>query len=142
MMHAIKNRFLDRTRSLALVFLLLSVIVSPFLINGGSVYACHDDGGGPPDDVIGCEVEVNPPEEVFEASEICGELDSGQTSCDCENSLDPDDCSIVRYIRIGINILSGLAGMAIVGGLMASGYMYMTARDNPGQVQAAKARAA
>ncbi len=37
-------------------------------------------------------------------------------------------------------MLSALAGMAIVASIMIAGYQYMTARDNSGQIEAAKKR--
>jgi len=81
--------------------------------------------------------------DTYVGTEICEDVD-GESVCDCDDDsgdLDASNCGIVRYINIGINILAGAAGLAIVGGLMVSGYMYMTARDNPGQVAAARIRA-
>ncbi len=66
-----------------------------------------------------------------------GELEGG----DCNDAvLTGDNCNIVKYLVGGIQFLSALAGMAIVGSMMMAGYQYMTARDNSGQVEAAKKR--
>lgn len=63
---------------------------------------------------------------------------------ECEASdgeaLTGENCPIIGYLVTGINILSALAGMAIVFSIMFAGYQYMTARDNAGQVQQAKQR--
>ena len=61
---------------------------------------------------------------------------------DCEvadgEELSAKNCQIIRYIVISINLLTGVAGLAIAGGIVLGGYQYMTARDNPGQVQSAR----
>lgn len=61
------------------------------------------------------------------------------TSCDAE-VLNRDNCKIIDYLVIGINFLSAVAGMAITASIMIAGYQYMTARDNAGQIQAARTR--
>lgn len=70
------------------------------------------------------------PEETFTPAEV-----------DCEEGeLTRKNCGIINYLVITINFLSAVAVMAIVASVMIAGYQYMTARDNPGQVQAAKQR--
>ena len=65
---------------------------------------------------------------------------------DCEvqdsdnGQLNSDNCGIIRYMVIAINALSAIAGMAIVASIMIAGFQYMTARDNSGQVEAARKR--
>lgn len=60
---------------------------------------------------------------------------------DCEKKpLTRDTCGIVNYLVILINFLSAVAMMVIVASVMIAGYQYMTARDNPGAVEAAKKR--
>ena len=60
---------------------------------------------------------------------------------DCKAEiLNKENCNIIKYLVNGINFLSALAGMAIIGSIMIAGYQYMTARDNSGQVEAAKKR--
>lgn len=68
---------------------------------------------------------------------------SFNVDCEVENANEPvtaENCEIIRYLVNGINILSAVAGMAIIGSIMIAGYQYMTARDNSGQVEAAKKR--
>jgi Type IV secretion system pilin len=62
-----------------------------------------------------------------------------ETDCGAER-IDAENCQIVKYLVSGINFLSALAGLAIVGSIMVAGYQYMTARDNSGQIEAAKKR--
>jgi hypothetical protein len=66
-----------------------------------------------------------------------------ETDCEPEppgSALTRENCGIINLLVIGINILSALAGMAIVFSMMFAGYLYMTSRDNSGQVQKAKQR--
>jgi len=54
--------------------------------------------------------------------------------------LDAGNCGIIAYIVTGINILSALAGMAIVASIVIAGFQYMTAQDNSGQIEASRKR--
>lgn len=54
--------------------------------------------------------------------------------------LNSENCGIVRIVVFAINFLSALAGIAIIGSLMFSGFQYMTAQDDPGKIQKAKSR--
>lgn len=55
-------------------------------------------------------------------------------------TLNSDNCQVVKYLVIAINFLTAAAGIAIVAGMVYGGYLYLTARDNPGQVQAGRQR--
>lgn len=100
-------------------------------------------GGGGGADFAG--TSDGPPKENIPTTAICQEgagTDSVSTkNCDCEGeTLNAENCDIIKYIQAGINFLSAAAALAIVGGMMWAGYMYMTARDNPGQTAAARQR--
>lgn len=73
------------------------------------------------------------PETPYESVELDCDVDEGQ-------SLNRSNCGIINYLVILINFLSAVAIMAIVASVMFAGYQYMTARDNPGAVTAAKKR--
>lgn len=83
-----------------------------------------------------------------QASKVCKEdekkEDTGCTTVDCapENNeaLNKENCQIVAYIVIAINFLTAVAGLAITSGVVYGGYLYLTARDNPGQVQAGRSK--
>lgn len=83
-----------------------------------------------------------------QASQVCKEdekkEETGCTSIDCapENNeaLTKENCQIVAYIVIAINFLTAVAGLAITSGVVYGGYLYLTARDNPGQVQAGRSK--
>lgn len=68
----------------------------------------------------------------------------GNTQGDCtasgSDNLTKDNCGIVKYVLDGINILSGLVGVAVVTMIAIGGIQYSTARDNPQATAAAKAR--
>lgn len=57
-----------------------------------------------------------------------------------EAALTQDNCRIVSLLVMGINILSALAGMAIIASIMIAGFQYMTAQGNASQIQAARKR--
>lgn len=63
-----------------------------------------------------------------------------KNQCKSETLEANDDCLILKYTVTAINVLSALAGMAIIGAMIFAGYLYMTARDNAGQIQQAKQR--
>lgn len=69
-----------------------------------------------------------------EDDENCG------IDCESDGVLDSKNCGIVRYLVIIINFLSTVAGLAIIGSIIIAGYQYMTAKDNSGQVEAARKR--
>lgn len=54
--------------------------------------------------------------------------------------LTTENCGIIAYLVLAINLLSAAAGLAIVASIMIAGYQYMTARDNSGQIEAARKR--
>lgn len=66
--------------------------------------------------------------------------DHSMGQCESQPLRADESCLILKYSVDLINILSAVAGMAIVGSIMIAGYQYMTARDNPGQIEAAKKR--
>lgn len=57
-----------------------------------------------------------------------------------EDQLTAENCRLIEYLVNGINILSAIAGMVIIGSIIIAGYQYMTARDNAGQIQQARTR--
>ncbi len=69
---------------------------------------------------------------------------SNGLASDCEvgpsEELDQGNCKIISYIVTGINLLTAVAGIAIVASIMIAGLQYMTARDNSGQIEAARKR--
>ena len=91
---------------------------------------------------------VAPQQEENEDESIDGDFVETAITVDCEEkdsngnatTLTSENCGIISYVVWGINILSAIAGLAIVGSIMVAGYQYMTARDNSGQVEAAKKR--
>lgn len=94
----------------------------------------------------GCSFETGmcTPEPADEDVAICSDNDErsdGATECDCtETPLTSENCEIINYIVIGTNVLTVIAGLAIIGGIITAGYQYMTAEDNPGKVNAARTR--
>ena len=54
--------------------------------------------------------------------------------------LDTENCGIIAYTVLGINILSAVAGMAIVASIIIAGFQYMTAQDNSGQIEVSRKR--
>ncbi len=79
---------------------------------------------------------------VSETEGVSGFDASDPNNCEPGNgvALSKDNCTIINYLVIAINFLSALAIMAIVASVMFAGYQYMSARDNPAAVAAAKKR--
>ena len=82
-----------------------------------------------------------------EEDRVVNSCDGGDQDCQkktCKiaerETLTTQNCIIIEYLVTGINFLSALAGMAIVASIMMGGYQYMTAKDNSGQVEAARKR--
>lgn len=89
---------------------------------------------GPPAPSVEC------PYTLPEPSDSIGDSD-GALSGDCsEEVLNSENCGIIGLLVMAINILSALAGMAIIASIVVAGYQYMTARDNSGQIQKARMR--
>ncbi len=105
-----------------------------------------EEPGGDSGSGGGTASENTTDKDIVDYAELCTEsvdkTDNTKSSCDCNESgeLNASNCEIVKYIEIGINTMTGLAGLAIVAGIMTGGYMYMTARDNPGQTAAGRQR--
>lgn len=59
----------------------------------------------------------------------------------CEDPVvTPDNCQIVKYLVIFINVLTAIAGLVVVLMIIVGGIQYSAARDNPQAVQAAKGK--
>lgn len=79
-----------------------------------------------------------------EEDAVLNACDASNPDCErqkCESEeLTADNCGIIAYLVLAINVLSVFAGMAIIGSIMFAGFQYMTAKDNSGQVEAARKR--
>lgn len=64
----------------------------------------------------------------------------GDFSGDCTGTDISQDCGIVNYLKLFINVLSGIVGVVIVIMITVGGIQYSTARDNPQAAAAAKGR--
>ena len=62
----------------------------------------------------------------------------GGTNCVPVNSNTTETNPIVVYALAILNVLSGLVGLAVVGGLVWGGILYMSARADSGQIEKAK----
>ncbi len=62
------------------------------------------------------------------------------TSYNNNDSRDDNDCGIVKYIVLFINLLSALVGVVVVGSIIYGGIQYSTAGSDPQKVSAAKSR--
>lgn len=68
--------------------------------------------------------------------------DTGNDDCNVEpgESLNPENCGIIRYIRIFTDALSVIVGIVVVMSLVIAGIQYSAAGSNPQAVAAAKKR--
>jgi hypothetical protein len=65
--------------------------------------------------------------------------DTSAKDCnDKSGQLNRDNCGIVKYLAIFINVLSGVVGVVVTGVIVWGGIEYATSGGDPGKVQAAK----
>lgn len=100
--------------------------------------SCEDADGDP--STVGCTAASCEGDTTLSADgSEC--VPVSQIDCDGDGgALNKDNCQIVAYLIIAINFLTAVAGVAIVGGMVYGGYLYLTARDNPGQVQSGRSK--
>lgn len=139
----------DRLRSFSVVHhkLLMGFAVAALLalsvtapLGSNKVYAqqqqlgnCASNGSG------GCSCTGD----MVPSVDGTGCVEATQTDCAGDGKGGPvvlttKNCQIVAYLVIAINAMTAIAGVAIIGGMVYGGYLYLTARDNPGQVQAGR----
>ncbi len=116
-------------------------------VDQGNCYVRRSTNGGPLGAATFAEQACNTfnvePEVVEEADFIGGKasLDNGaEDGCNTNEALNTSNCSIIRYLVIGINFLSAVALMSIIASAIFAGFQYITAQDNSGQIEAAKKR--
>lgn len=69
----------------------------------------------------------------------CGGVDTAILSCGgSKNATKVEDTGIWAILLLVINIMTGLVGLAAVGGIVYASILYTTAQDNSGQVTKAK----
>lgn len=119
-------------RSLLSIVFTIILTLSLLSFFGGRLNAFQCPDGGPvlPDSAT---ITDCPNTQAAEEFEVDCEPDEGV-------ALDRTNCGIIDIIVIAINFLSAIAGIVFVVSIMISGFQYMTARDNAGQIQKAKSR--
>lgn len=79
------------------------------------------------------------PEELTGGPEDSGEPDYIPNDCNDVN-LSEDNCGIIRYLVIFINVLSAVVGLVVVGSIIYGGIQYSMAGSDPQKVSEAKRR--
>ena len=77
-----------------------------------------------------------------------GEWDEAGGKCSLNNDCDPEgsaqinkeNCGIIKYLVMFINVLSAIAGIVIVGSIVAAGIQYSSGGSEPHKISAAKNR--
>jgi hypothetical protein len=142
----INNKKLIQTGKKYLISVAVVAVFSVMCLGSAgivSAFQCPDGGPNLPD---GATIASCP--DVQDVNSDTPEIDAGEKldiTIDCEPKpvgapLDRTNCGIINLIVITINFLSALAGIIFVVSIMISGFQYMTARDNAGQIQKAKSR--
>lgn len=67
-----------------------------------------------------------------------GDSAFGDRDADCSDSLDPEDCGIMRFIQVVTRALTALVGIVVVMMIVIGGIQYSSAGSNPQAVAAAK----
>lgn len=60
--------------------------------------------------------------------------------CNDPNGINEDNCGIIRYLVIFINVLSAVVGLVVVGSIIYGGIQYSMAGSDPQKVSEAKRR--
>lgn len=78
----------------------------------------------------------------YQTSESMPEPTYREDDCqaDAGGDLNAENCGIIGYITLFIQVLSGLAGVVIAGSIIYGGIQYSAAGSDPQKVSAAKAR--
>lgn len=77
---------------------------------------------------------------------VCPEASSGEqpyyirNDCQETNSLNENNCGIVKYLVLIINLLSGVVGIVVAASIIVGGIQYSAAGGDPQKVSAAKNR--
>lgn len=116
-----------------------SVLFLGVLIMGGPITSAVDTITCPD----GTVVTVGPGAAGAGTDALCAQAGNSQepqyVATDCEGeSLSEDNCGILRYLVLFINVLSGLAGIAIAAAIIYGGIQYSSAGSDPQKVSAAK----
>jgi hypothetical protein len=74
------------------------------------------------------------------ANDSSASYNNAPTTCTGGDISNSDNCPIVGYIVLAINVLSGAVGLIITAVIIASGIQYSSSRDDPQAVAAAKGR--
>jgi hypothetical protein len=136
-----KNKYLLVATLLFTTLLSLAPIMyaSSPLVEAGAVQ-CPDGTLVPENTPCSTRPQSNSTSTNDGSAELSGDCNPEQGPDGVAPELNSENCGIVGYMVIAINLLSALAGMAIVFSIMFAGYQYMTARDNAGQIQQARQR--
>lgn len=91
------------------------------------------------EDLLGDDVSPSPDD----GGGVCASTDSGERcdpSAECTEGTDPANCGITRYLKIFVNVLSGLVGVVVVGVLVLGGIQYAASAGDPNAAAAARKR--
>lgn len=111
---------------------------------GGTISRTATGGGGGGTPQVNCVVDG----EYIPISSFIGQdtedlialFNSGGGDRDISTGDRSTASDVYERLALGVNILIGIAGLAIVGSIVFAGFQYMTARENSSQVSAAKQR--
>lgn len=104
----------------------------------------HNSDGAVTDYTVTCS-GGGTPSLTIDRSSTAGSGDKRTIDNDCDpespdEQLNQENCGIIKYIVLFINVLSGIAGIVIVASIIIGGIQYSAAGPDPQKVSAAKAR--
>lgn len=146
----VRMKKINNSLRLTRVLLVILAMGITFLMGSTPVFAAEDDANiAKSQEQITCESSAS-------GGTWIGTADAGSCQCpeagrpgadgtcpqaECDQAdLTSDNCTMIGYLASGIDLMSAIAGMAILASIMIAAYQYMTARDNSGQVETAKKR--
>lgn len=105
----------------------------------GELETCTIQEQGSVQAVEACEQRNQAIITARENGDLINASNSGSFDADCdEETLNKENCGIIAYLVLFINVLSAIAGIVIVSMVVYGGIQYSAARDNPQAVQSAK----
>lgn len=108
-------------------------------IANGEIEECSIQKQGTVSAVEACERRNQAIIQARENGDTINSSGTGNLEADCKaESLNKNNCGIIAYLVLLINVLSAIAGIVIVSMVVYGGIQYSVARDNPQAVQVAK----
>lgn len=130
----------------AIIFVILFAIISVGNIYPNKVLASASSSSKDDSSLPVCTLELQNNKEKCRLPDCTAEIQNDGVKCkvvaECDdpNGLNTENCGILEYLAIFINVLSGLVGVAVIGSIIVAGIQYSASAGDAQAVAAAKKR--